>query len=270
MVVDTRKPLIVQGDSTVLLDVHDEGYETARAEIAPFAELEKSPEHMHTYRITPLSLWNAASTGLSAAEITGTLRTFSRYPVPENVAFFIEETISRYGKLRLTELPGEDSMLLLTVDEAPLRAELEANRRIAKYLLPHPDGFQVRLFDRGTIKQELIRIGYPVQDEAPLADGEHLEFGFRDSTLSGGAFSVRDYQREAASAFIGSGRPGTGFGTIVLPCGAGKTIVGMAVMEKLATNVLILTTNVAAVHQWIDELQDKTDLPPEMIGEYTG
>lgn len=270
MVVDTRKPLIVQGDSTVLLDVHDPGYGVARAELAPFAELEKSPEHMHTYRITPLSLWNAASTGMTAESIIETLRTFSRYPVPENVSFFIEETISRYGKVRLTAVEGEESMLLLTVEENALQAELAANRKIAKYLIPRPDGFLVRLFDRGTIKQELIRIGYPVQDEAPLADGDRLELGFRDTTLSGGEFSVRDYQREAASAFLGNARPGTGFGTIVLPCGAGKTIVGMTVMDLLKTNVLILTTNVAAVHQWIDELLDKTDLPKEMIGEYTG
>ncbi len=270
MVVDTRKPLIVQGDSTVLLDVHDPGYGAARAELAPFAELEKSPEHMHTYRITPLSLWNAASTGLTAASIVETLRNFSRYPVPENVSFFIGETISRYGKIRLTALEGEESMLLLTVEEESLRAELEANRKLSKYLIPRPDGFLVRLFDRGTIKQELIRIGYPVQDEAPLADGDRLEIGFRETTLSGVDFSVRDYQREAAAAFLGNARPGTGFGTIVLPCGAGKTIVGMTVMDLLKTNVLILTTNVAAVHQWMDELLDKTELPKEMIGEYTG
>ncbi len=270
MVVDTRKPLIVQGDSTVLLDVHDAGYESARAEIAPFSELEKSPEHMHTYRITPLSLWNAASTGLTAEAVIETLETFSRYPIPENVSFYIRDAIARYGKVKLTAFDGNDSTLLLTVEDDSLRAELEANRKLSKYLLPHVDGFVVRLFDRGTIKQELIRIGYPVQDEAPLADGERLEFGFRDLSLSGVSFSVRDYQREAASAFLGNSRPGTGFGTVVLPCGAGKTIVGMTVMELLKTNVLILTTNVAAVHQWRDELLDKTSLSPEAIGEYTG
>jgi DNA excision repair protein ERCC-3 len=269
MVVDTRKPLIVQGDSTLLLDVHDSDFDTARAEISPFAELEKSPEHMHTYRMTPLSLWNAASAGLGADVIIGSLQKFSRYPVPENVIFFIRDTISRYGKIRLVET-DTDSTLLLVVDEAALGAELEANTRIARYLTPHQDGYLIQLFDRGTIKQELIRIGYPVKDEAPLIEGEPFDISFRKETVGGVPFVVRDYQHESARAFNGNSLPGTGFGTVVLPCGAGKTIVGMAVMEMLKTNTLILTTNVAAVHQWIDELTDKTEVPRDQIGEYTG
>ena len=269
MTVDTRKPLIVQGDRTLLLDVHDPGFEEARAELSPFAELEKSPEHMHTYRMTPLSLWNAASTGLEAEVILSTLHSFSRYPVPENVAFFIRDTISRYGKIRLLQT-DQDGMLLLTTDDPALEAELAAHKKLSKYVLPHPDGFLVRLMDRGNVKQELMYIGYPVKDEAPLVDGDRLEITLRTQTLSGVAFSIRDYQREAALAFQGNGRAGTGFGTVVLPCGAGKTVVGMTVMDMLQTNTLILTTNVAAVHQWIDELTDKTNVSREDIGEYTG
>jgi DNA excision repair protein ERCC-3 len=266
-------PLIVQSDASLLADVHDADYELARAEIVAFAELVKSPEHMHTYRLTPLSLWNAASAGLSAEEILQTLDRFGKYMVPDNVAFFIADTIGRFGKLRLTGTT-DDNTLFLEVPDKAIRQELMANRKVAALLDPYDvggaSGFLVRLYDRGTLKQELIRIGYPVKDEAPLVDGEPLPVELRSSTADGAPFVVRDYQQEAADAFCGSGRPGTGYGTIVLPCGAGKTIVGMRIMEILSTNTLILTTNVAAVHQWMDELLDKTELTHDRIGEYTG
>ncbi|MDR1933975.1 MAG: DEAD/DEAH box helicase [Spirochaetales bacterium] len=267
-----EKSLIVQRDSTLLLDVHSASYDEARAAISPFAELEKSPEHMHTYRISPLSLWNAASAGLDAPAITAALAGHSRYPVPENVAANIREILSRYGKIRLVSAGGKDGMdmLKLEINDPALAAEVRANRKLAKYLRFTEDAILLALTDRGTIKQELIRIGYPVQDEAPLCGGEPLPFSFRESTAAGRAFSIRDYQREAASALVADKRPGTGFGVVVLPCGAGKTIVGMAAMELLKTNTLILTTNIAAVHQWMDELLDKTTLPPDTIGEYSG
>jgi DNA excision repair protein ERCC-3 len=263
------KPLIVQSDSTLLLDVHNSGFEEARGDIGGFAELEKSPEHIHTYRITPLSLWNAAAAGMTADAIVDTLRRHSRFPVPENIVYTISDTISRFGKLVLHETEDPE-VLLLSVSDSAIQAELDANRRIAKYVEPVEAGFHVRLYDRGTIKQELIRLGYPVKDEAPLVDGDPLEFELVDRTADGRTFQVRDYQREAAEAFLGNRRPGTGFGAVVLPCGAGKTIVGMAVMDMLKTNTLILTTNVAAVHQWIDELRDKSLVDPEMVGEYSG
>jgi DNA excision repair protein ERCC-3 len=265
----TSKPLIVQSDSSLLLDVHDPGFEDARSEIGAFAELEKSPEHIHTYRMTPLSLWNAASAGLSAEEIVSALNRFARYPVPENVVYTIRDTTSRFGKLRLLSTDN-DHRLFLEVKEEALHKELLSNKRVAKYLDPADDGFFIELYDRGTIKQELVNIGYPVKDEAPLVTGESLPFSLREQTGDGRPFSVRSYQREAASAFCGDMRPGTGFGTVVLPCGAGKTIVGMSVMEMLATSTLILTTNVAAVHQWMTELVDKANIDREDIGEYTG
>ncbi len=269
MDVSDIKPLIVQSDSTLLLDVHNPGFEEARGDISGFAELEKSPEHIHTYRITPLSLWNAAAAGMTADAIVDTLRRYSRFPVPENIVYTISDTISRFGKLVLHETDDPD-VLLLSVSDSAIQAELDANRRIAKYVQPVEEGFHVRLYDRGTIKQELIRLGYPVKDEAPLVDGDPLEFGLVDQSGDGRPFQVRDYQREAAEAFLGNRGPGTGFGAVVLPCGAGKTIVGMAVMEMLQTNTLILTTNVAAVHQWIDELRDKSSVDPELVGEYSG
>ena len=269
MIGSDGKALIVQSDGTLLIDVHSADFDGARNDISPFSELEKSPEHIHTYRMTPLSLWNAASAGLMETEITDALRNHARYPVPENILYFIGDTISRFGKIRLL---GTDTAerLFLEVMEEEVYAELSSHKRLAKLLMPVENGFIIQLYDRGTVKQELIRVGYPVRDEAPLAEGEFLDFGLRNTSTDGRLFAPRDYQQEAAKAFLGNGRPGTGFGTIVLPCGAGKTVVGMAVMDMLKTSTLILTTNVAAVHQWIDELLDKSGLSEDMIGEYTG
>ncbi len=266
---ESGKPLIVQSDNTLLLDVHAEGFEEARGAISAFAELEKSPEHIHTYRMSPLSLWNAASAGLSAEDVATRLRTWSRFALPENILFSIRETISRFGKLRLLGT-AESDRLFLEVGDGAILAEIKGLKRLERYLAPDDGGFYLRLIDRGTVKQELTRIGYPVKDEAPLARGEPIEIAFRDTTASGFKFAVRDYQSEAARAFNGDGAPGSGFGTVVLPCGAGKTVVGMAIMELLKTSTLILSTNVAAVHQWIDELVDKTSLGPADIGEYSG
>ncbi len=263
------KPLIVQGDRTLLLDVHNPGFEDARTDIAPFTELEKSPEHMHTYKITPLSLWNAASAGISADSIIQRLQKWSRFPIPENITFSIKDTISRFGKLVLQETDNSDKLLLIIHDKY-IQAEIKARRTLKKYLVPHEEGFLINLVNRGTIKQELLQLGFPVKDMAPLLPGDPLDIELRKITTNGFPFIIRDYQKEAAETFCGDNRPGTGFGTVVLPCGAGKTIVGLKVMEILKTNTLILTTNVAAVHQWIDEIKDKTKIPPDEIGEYTG
>lgn len=229
---------------------------------------------MHTYRITPLSLWNAASAGYTRETILENLNACSRFPVPENIRYSIGDIISRFGKLVLKKLEDENELLYLEVKDPYLRKELESRRNLKKLLIPHSNGensgFQVRLLERGTLKLELIKIGYPVKDEAPLREGDPLPVKLRDFTLSGYPFQIRDYQSEAAKAFHGGGRPGTGFGTVVLACGAGKTVVGMTAMELMQTTTLILTTNVAAVHQWIDELLDKTELTAEQIGEYTG
>ncbi len=272
-------PLIVQSDKTLLLDVHAERAEEARQTIMAFAELEKSPEHIHTYRITPLSLWNAASAGLSPSDVGKALEEFSRYPVSPGIIQSFADTMARYGKIVLIPVGETDrqqtpalegSDLFLRCTEEAIHAELAANRLLAQYLRPVGKGFAVAIANRGTIKYELIKLGWPVKDEAPLLDGDPLPIALREMTSNGAPLHIRDYQKEAASALAGDGLPGTGYGVIVLPCGAGKTIVGMTVMSLLKTNTLILTTNVAAVHQWIDELLDKTDLNEDQIAEYTG
>jgi DNA excision repair protein ERCC-3 len=271
MAVNTSNPLIAQSDRTLLLDVHSELAEEARAAIIPFAELEKSPEHIHTYRITPLSLWNAASAGLAPGDIAGALEKYSRYQIPVGVVEGFADTMSRYGKIRMQAAAdaAEDELVLCIADEA-IRAEIAAVKPLEKYLRKTAGGFSLRLVDRGTVKRELIRLGWPVRDDAPLVKGEALEIRLRTETRSGRPFAPRDYQVEAARAVLGDGGPGAGYGVVALPCGSGKTIVGMAIMALLKTNTLILTTNVAAVHQWIEELLDKTELSREQIAEYSG
>ncbi len=265
------KPIIIQSDSSMLLDVHNPAFEEARSDISVFAELEKSPEHMHTYRLSLLSLWNAASAGLSPGEIIKKLEKWSKFTIPDNVVFRIQESAGLFGKIRL--VPTDDPYeLLLKVSDEKLYREIRSIKKLEKILLPTAlkNTFLVKLVDRGTIKQELVNSGYPVKDEVPLVKGDPLEIELREKTLSGYDFKIRDYQKEAADTFYGGGKPGNGFGTIVLACGSGKTVVGMAIMDIYKTNTLIITTNIAAVHQWKDELLDKTSLKEDSIGEYSG
>ncbi|MDR1388693.1 MAG: DEAD/DEAH box helicase [Treponema sp.] len=263
------KPLIVQSDHTLLLDVHAPGAEEVRAAILPFAELEKSPEHIHTYRITPLSLWNAAGAGFSAGDVVKILGMYSRYEVPQGISAGFADTMDRYGKL-LLKAGADENELLLSVSDPLIEKEIAAAKVLSAYLTRSRGGFLLKLVNRGTIKRELIKLGWPVQDEAPLKTGEDLEIELRKTCAQGKPFTLRDYQREAAVSVLGNGGPGTGFGVVVLPCGSGKTVVGMAVMSLLKTNTLILSANIAAVHQWIEELLDKTTLSRDQIAEYSG
>jgi DNA excision repair protein ERCC-3 len=262
--------LIVQSDRTLLLDVHSETSEAARQAIMPFAELEKSPEHIHTYRITPLSLWNAASAGLKPKDVLNILKKFSRYEIPSTITDGFSFLMSRYGKIKMIQDKKDDGKLFLQIDDKAVRLEIGETKALKKYLTEAEDGYLLALTDRGTVKRELIRIGWPVQDEAPLLNGDYLEIKLRNQCLSGSPFTLRDYQITTAQSVIGTGSPGSGFGVVVLPCGSGKTIAGMLIMSMLKTNTLILTTNVAAVHQWIEELLDKTELKREQIAEYSG
>ena len=285
------------------MDIHDPEANEARFALIPFAELEKSPEHLHTYRLTPLSLWNAAGVGLSADSIMKTLTGFSRFKIPDSILVWMKETMGRYGKIKLLPLekPQEEKngienktdieesgenqadgikhetpyaeFFRLKPENALIFKELKSSKILLKYLIEDPDeenSFLISLLNRGTVKQALLKQGWPVQDEVPLRDGEPLDISLKEKTSSGTEFEIRDYQRDAASSFVGDKSAGTGFGTIVLPCGSGKTIVGMLTMSLLKTSTLILTPNVAAVYQWRRELLDKTNIKDEDIGLYTG
>lgn len=266
---DPANPLIVQGDRTILLEVDNPRAAAAREAIAPFAELEKSPEHVHTYRLTPLSLWNAAAAGLSAADILTALTRYSKFPLPANLATDIRELVARYGLVRL-EKHGEQLRLVCTA--APVLEELARQERVRDYLGPRlgPDSFLVAPAHRGVLKQALIAIGYPAEDLAGYTPGAPLALQLRERTRAGMPFQVRPYQAQAAAAFYAGGEAHGGSGVVVLPCGAGKTIVGLAVMALVQRATLILTTSITAVKQWCREILDKTTLSEDEIGEYTG
>jgi len=266
---DPDNPLIVQGDRSILVEVDNLRYAAARDALAPFAELEKSPEHIHTYRLTALSLWNAAASGMSADAMMDVLRRYSKFPLPGNLATDIAELVNRYGRVRL-ERDGDDLRLICA--DRPLLEELARQQRVREYLKERLDeqSFRVEQAHRGVLKQALIAVGYPAEDLAGYTEGAHLPIRLRDSARSGLPFRVRDYQRAAADIFYAGGDVHGGSGVIVLPCGAGKTIVGLAAMATVQRATLILTTSITAVKQWHREILDKTDLTENQLAEYTG
>jgi DNA excision repair protein ERCC-3 len=268
MMQDT--PLIVQSDKTLLLDVHHPRSEECRADLVRFCELIKSPEHMHTYTLSAISLWNAAASGIKLETILDRLTYWSKFPIAESVYFYVKDMASRWGKVRLTE-SDDPRYYRLEVDSERIKSELSQRRALSKLLvLKDSRTFLLETYARGEVKLQLIKIGYPVDDRIRLSAGPFVPLALRKQTRSGKDFVVRPYQKMAADALLGDLGPGCGFGTIVLPCGSGKTVVGMEIMQRLATRTLVVTTNVAAVHQWMQEILDKTDLKEEQVGEYTG
>lgn len=262
-------PMIVQSDRTILLEVDHPQHAEARDALAQFAELEKSPEHIHTYRLSPLSLWNAAAGGMNAQQILDLLTRYSKYAIPSNIGTDIREYINRYGRIKLVR---DGDALLLKSEDTALIAEVMHHKRTQPYLISQLDRntIQVDSSRRGHIKQALIHIGFPAEDLAGYTDGSSLPLQLRPETLLGKSFEPRAYQNAASAAFYAGGAPSGGSGVVVLPCGAGKTIVGLVTMASVQRATLILTPNTVAVRQWINEIIDKTNIPPEMVGEYTG
>jgi len=259
-----HNPLIVQSDHTLLLEVHNPLYEPARTAIGVFAELEKSPEHIHTYRITPLSLWNAAAAGLSAERMVAALIEFAKYPVPQNVLADVRDLAGRWGRVQLRR---QDGGLVLASQDMALLVELSRHRAVKKYLgeALTPHAFAVPVRYRGALKQALTTVGWPIEDLAGYVEGLPLSLDLRTD-----CFVPRDYQTDASDAFYQGGTAGGGSGVVVLPCGAGKTIVGLAVMAQVQQSTLILTTGQTSVAQWRRELLGKTTLGEADIAEYTG
>jgi DNA excision repair protein ERCC-3 len=262
-------PVIIQSDNTLLLEVENPEFENARDSIAQFSELVKSPEHIHTYKISSLSLWNAAAAGLSYADIMNILKQYSRYEIPEIVITSIKEQMRRYGLLKLVP-EGDD--IILTSKDSILLNEISNTKKIQQFIDSRIDDthIKIRKHYRGHIKQALIKIGFPVEDLAGYEEGDPCSIEMKDSTLKGHPFVIRDYQQSSVNAFYRGGGPEGGSGIVVLPCGAGKTIVGIAIMSKLSTETLILVTNTIALRQWKEELLDKTMLEADQIGEFSG
>ena len=262
------KPLVVQRDRTVLLDLHAPGAEECRRGLARFADLIKSPDHLHTYRITPLSLWNANGAGLDAPTIIGFLDEHSITKAPKEVRHFVEDILSRTGRVRLIRKEGA---LVLDID-ADLRPKVLEAPRVRDFVTELEDGhLLVAPSHRGEIKQALVKSGFPIDDLAGYTAGDALPFELRKELRSTGeSFEPRDYQRASADAFWCRGTERGGSGVVVLPCGAGKTLVGLCVMELYKTQTLILTSNRTSVAQWIRELVERTTLDASDVGEYTG
>lgn len=269
MTFNPQNPVIVQSDKTILLETHNERFEEARDALSGFAELVKSPEHIHTYRITPLSLWNAAALGWDPDEVADTLEEFTKFEIPQNVIADVEEYMGRYGRMRL--IKNDEGLWLESDDEMAFR-EVTAHKKVQPYLVGVPEGLrvEVRPEERGFLKHALITVGFPVEDLAGYTEGEPLGIELRDTTLTGNEFSLRTYQNESVDAFYAGGSERGGSGVVVLPCGAGKTVVAIGAMAKVNQQTLIMTTNVTALRQWRQEILDKTDLDPEDVGEYSG
>jgi len=269
MQYNPENPIIVQSDNTILLEVDNPGFIFARNALSRFAELEKSPEHIHTYRLSPISLWNAASLGITSEEVLNDLVRYSKYDIPQNIHFKITDLISRYGKLKLT---ADGEMFKLESTDKLIITEIWNNENVRPYLDELLDDYTVLIdpISRGFLKQILIKLGYPVEDLAGYTRGKPLRLSTRDHTLNGKHFYFRKYQIEAVDSFYAGGSERGGSGVIVLPCGSGKTIIGIGAMCKCSTMTLILTTSITALRQWRRELTDKTTLTDDEIGEYSG
>ncbi|SCG62867.1 DNA repair helicase XPB [Micromonospora halophytica] len=259
-------PLIVQSDKTLLLEIDHPDAQACRMAIAPFAELERSPEHVHTYRLTPLGLWNARAAGHDAEGVVDALIKYSRYPVPHALLVDVAETMDRYGRLQLANDPayglvlrGLDRMVLIEVAKSKKLAGMLGNRI-------DDDTIQVHPSERGRLKQALLKLGWPAEDLAGYVDGEAHPIELAETGKDGGKpWTLRSYQREAVEAFWAGGS-----GVVVLPCGAGKTLVGAAAMAEAKATTLILVTNTVAGRQWKRELIARTSLTEDEIGEYSG
>ncbi|MGH8970016.1 MAG: DNA repair helicase XPB [Actinomycetes bacterium] len=256
----TDGPLIVQSDKTLLLEVDHDRADDCRREIAPFAELERSPEHVHTYRLTPLGLWNARAAGHDAEQVVDTLLRHSRYAVPHALLVDVAETMARYGRLRLDKHPVH-GLVLSTTDRAVLE-EVVRSKKVTPLVGDRvdPDTIAVHPSERGHLKQVLLKLGWPAEDLAGYVDGEAHPIGLVED-----GWSMRPYQGEAVDGFWHGGS-----GVVVLPCGAGKTIVGAAAMARAQATTLILVTNTVAARQWRHELLKRTSLTEDEIGEYSG
>ncbi len=262
-------PLVVQSDHTLMLEVEHPQYKEARDFLGPFSELVKSPEFIHTYRITPLSLWNAAALEIPLAEILDGMNRFSRYTIPSNVIADIREWYSIYGKLVLVkDSPGQ---LRLEVKDSLILERIIHDDRLKPYWLErNEDSLFIRTEERGSVKQALIKAGYPVKDICGYISGDPLEIVLRETDLDNNPFGLRDYQTDAVEAFYHAGSETGGSGIIVLPCGSGKTIIGLGVIARVSSRVLIVGANNVSVCQWRDEIISKTSIKAEQVGEYTG
>jgi DNA excision repair protein ERCC-3 len=271
MQINPANPVIVQGDGKVLLEARHAEFDRARDFLARFAELEASPELLHTYRITPLSLWNAASAGMSRDEIIDRLRGLSKFDIPADVIRNIDDTIGRFGLVKLHQHPTEKDFLRVAFRTAYVEKVVLQTKTGKEMLVQDGRRFwKLSAGMRGLFKQRMLLEKWPIEDLVGFADGDPLTVRLRDVTKEGRPFRLRDYQREAVERWHMQGQPAGGHGVVVLPCGAGKTVVALNAMATIQQHTLILCNNQTAVTQWVREILDKTNLTPDQVGTYTG
>ncbi|MCL5963405.1 MAG: DEAD/DEAH box helicase [Candidatus Thermoplasmatota archaeon] len=261
-------PLIIQNDLSLILETDSPYFKEVRDSITMFAELVKSPDHLHTYKIDCFSIWNAALNGFDKNKILSVLNRYAKYNVPKKVIKYITEVSERYGKVVLSK---DDNNLVLTVSDKTLYISLKKDKKFAQYVKGfNGDRFYIVNEARGTIKESVMKHGYPVVDIAGYEEGDELNISATQITKTGKPFIMRAYQKEAVDRFWMNGTEFGGSGVIVLPCGAGKTIVGIGIISKAKTSTLILCPHTSAIKQWIAEIIDKTDIKSDLIGEYSG
>ena len=266
------QPLILQSDMTIVLETAHPAFEAMRDGLLPFTELVKSPEYLHTYRISPVSIWNASAVGLDAAQVLDFLGQHARYGIPQNFGVEVRSWFARSEVFRLVACPQGENLLCLEATDTKVFAELLHDPELAGHFertdATAGQGWVTRA-RRGLVKQRLIKLGYPVDDHAGYVEGSALQVELK-AEIANGAFDLRPYQQQAVANFHQEGRLGGGSGVVVLPCGAGKTVVGLAAMAAVGAHTLVLTPNTVALRQWKRELLDKTNLTEDQIGEYSG
>ncbi|MGY8757829.1 MAG: DNA repair helicase XPB [Planctomycetota bacterium] len=264
-------PLILQSDMTIVVETQHPRFIEMRDGLLPFAELEKSPQFLHTYKLTPISIWNAASVGYTADTVFEFLQNNSRYDVPQNFAKEVENWFYKSGVFTLFD--DKKGSLRLEANDAQVFSQLNEDPDLSRHFLEvDEDAGHAWLTHgrRGLVKSKLMQLGFPVRDKASFINGEPLDIQLAQTTANGNTFALREYQKSAVDSFYLNGRPGGGNGVVVLPCGAGKTVVAMAAMAEIGAHTLILTPNTVALNQWRREILDKTNIRPEQIGEYSG
>ncbi len=270
--MNSQKPLVIQSDRTLMLEVGHPGYVECRDFLSLFAELVKSPEFIHTYRVTPLSLWNAAALDVPFKEITEGLEEFSRYSIPSNVIVDMREWYETYGKLVLQKAKAAQDCLELVVKDSRVLERIRNNKSLEDFWADNDglSGLFIPQARRGDLKHALIKAGYPVKDLCGYLEGDRFDITLRSIDLDGDSFQLRDYQKEAIDLFYCAGQKTGGSGVIVLPCGSGKTIIGLGTIAQISSHTLIIATNNVSVRQWRDELLSKTHINETDIGEFTG
>ena len=272
MQINPANPVIVQGDGKVLLEARHPEFDRARDFLARFAELESSPDLLHTYRITPLSLWNAASAGMTRDDVVTRLRSLSKFDVPEDVLRTIDDTISRYGLVQLFPHPEHPKEFIRVAFKTAFVEKVIRGTKAGKEML-QPDGrrwYMIPAGMRGIFKQRMLVERWPIEDLVGFMDGEPLPMTLRSTTKEGKPFGLRDYQKEAVDRWYMRGNAAGAHGVVVLPCGAGKTVVALQAMATVQQHALVLCNNQTAVNQWVREILDKTSLREDQVGTYTG